>query len=87
MRQEAIRVTRENASDIASKLTDGTSAQDILDLSDYMLTASINVVLVQYIFDEDFIALSHIVSESMFYSNATTDLPLNDKTFVAVTQL
>lgn len=82
---DAILVTRENISDITANLID-MPAQRLLDRCDYMLNASIDVVLVREDVAEYFIE-SGILSGSMFYGTYETASPLNDKNFVPVTKL
>jgi hypothetical protein len=81
--QEAILVTLDNVSYIASTLLDYT-AQDILDECERPLHEGNTLVLVRF---PGYSTVSHIVRESMFRANATTTAELNDKTFVPVVQL
>ncbi len=84
MLQQAIIVHVNNASEIAESLLD-YSAQDILDELAYSLRRD-RAVLVRESFDGLYV-VSHIVTEDMFYANATTAVPLSDQIFTRVTQL
>lgn len=84
MIQEAIQLTENNIDWIAQTLSDYT-ADDIRSECEYMLKSSIVPVLVTTVRD-DRRYVEHIVSLSMFFSNATAD-QLNTITYVTVTQL
>lgn len=85
MQQEAIRFTRDNASDIAEMID--YTAQELLDEYKHLLDSNMNLVLARDILTSESVFLSYVVSESVFYANARTESPLNDTTFVKVIQL
>ena len=86
MLQQAIRFTQDNLSDIADTLIEYTPETLENDYA-YLLSNNFKYVLVrEEVYPGEFL-LSHVVTESMFYANATTTDPLNDKNFVQVVQL
>lgn len=85
MRQQAIIFTKDNASLIAD-LVDHTTPEELLEDYGYMLNPSTMIILVRSLFDDGVSVVSHVVTMSMFFANATAST-LSDTEFNDVTQL
>jgi hypothetical protein len=85
IQQQAILFTKNNADLIADQLS-YTTAQDLLDEYEALLDKFETLVLVRDMLDNGVTPLSHVVTISMFYANATATR-LAENYFEYVTQL